>query len=770
MAWKPVVGESVERREDQRFLTGQGQFTDDVPVPDTLFGYVLRSIHAHARLVEVDTRRAKAGDGVVAIYLAEDLEAAGVRPIPSLTQTAPFAFNNRDGSSVPLADQYPLAKGKVRYVGEPIAFVVAHTLNQARDATELIDIDYELLEPVFGYASDEHDQQSAIWDHAPSNNSFDWVSGDPHSVTAAFADAAHVTKLSLTYPRVVVAFMEPRGIVAHHDVRSGRTTIWAGTQSPHRIRDQIADLLGASAAEFRIITPDMGGGFGARGGLYPEYLVVTFAARALGRAIRWTSDRSEGFLTDTQARDVRLVGELALDVRGQFTALRIRGVYRHGAYIPGRSLWALVPHMAMMICGVYRIPAASLELQGRFSNTAPVSPLRGVARAEAAYTLERLVDAAASQTGRDPVALRRLNLIGPEDMPWQTPVGACYDCGDFTNNLELALQDIDAQAFEQRRLCAAQTGKLRGLGISVYVENTMGAPSEFAEVVVEDSVIRAHMGTQNFGMGHETVFAQILADELQVSDQRIQVDCGDTDLVQQGFGSHGSRSTRIGGTALVLAGRALIERARTLASELLEVAEVDLEYSQGSFAIAGTDRSVTLHELASFEQSRNATLSAQAVHEVTGPIFPNGCHACEVEVDPETGCVEIITHVMVADTGRAINPMLVHGQLHGGLAQGLGHVLGEQADYDPQTLQLRNGSFMDYLMPRADDFPSFDTRINDIPTADNPLGAKGAGEGPTTGSPGAMMNAILNALASRGVTELDLPATPERVWQALRGH
>ena len=765
---KRAVGRSVTRREDLRFLTGSGQFTDDIEAPEALHAFVLRSPHAHAKIVAVDVNRARQNVGVVAIYLAADLEAAKVLPIPCQTQTPPFAFKNRDGSAVPLADQHALAGDKVRYVGEPVAFVVASTFAQACEAAELINVEYQPLPAVIAPKRHVDSDAPAIWDHAPSNASFDWAAGDLDAVQAAFSKAAHVTSLQLDYPRVVVAFMEPRAIVAQHDSMSKRTTIWAGTQAPHRNRDTIAELLGAPVDEFRIVTPDMGGGFGARGGLYPEYLLTVFAARTLARTVRWTGTRSESFLSDSQARDVSMQSELALDADGLFCALRVRGVFRHGAYIPGRSLWALLPHMAEMLCGAYRIPVARLELQGVFSNTAPVSPLRGVARAEANYSLERLVMAASAELDCDAVELRRKNVILSEQMPWRTPTGAHYDSGDFAGNLELALTNINAETFESRRMSAQTNGKLRGLGVGLYVENTMGAPSEFAEVVAEESGdFTVHMGTQNFGMGHETIFAQVLADELGVDHEHIYVDCGDTAIVTTGSGSHGSRSTRIGGTALVLAGRELVKLARERAAEFLEVSEADVDYADGRFAIPGTDRGVNLASLASEAHKKGQTLSAHAHHEVTGPVYPNGCHACEVEVDPETGQVQVVAHVMVADTGRAINPMLVHGQLHGGLAQGLGHAMGERADYDVDTGQLRNGSFLDYFMPRADDFPLFVTLINDVPTDDNPLGVKGAGEGPTTGSPAAMMNAVVNALSPFGITHLDLPATPERVWRAL---
>lgn len=765
-----LVGTSVLRREDQRFLTGSGWFTDDIETSDSVHAYVFRSEHSHARIKQIDVRAAQTLPGVAAVYTATDLEAAGVQPIPSLNQSPPFALINQDGSSVPLADQYPLAREKVRYVGEPVAFVIADRLSVARDAAESIEVDYELLPAVIDKDAALGGDVARVWDNVGSNLSFDWASGDSAAVEGAFADAFHISRVDLEYPRVVVAFMEPRAALATHDQATGRTTFWAGTQSPHRNLGLLSEILGISIDDLHVITPDIGGGFGARGAVYPEYILTVFAARQSGRTVRWTAERGEAFLTDTQARDQRLMGELALDEDGRFIALRLRAIYRHGAYVPGRSLWAVALHQAQMICGVYRIPAACFEMKGVFSNTAPVSPLRGVARAEAAYALERLVDTAARETGRDRVELRRLNLIASDEMPWQTPVGSCYDSGDFVTNLNIALDTAEATTFEPRRQEAREKcGMIRGLGVAVYIENTMGAPNEFAEVIAgPHASIVAHMGTQNFGMGHETVFAQVLADALEIDLDRISIDYGDTDRVRNGSGSHGSRSMRIGGTVLVHAASAFLDEARDQAAELLEVSIADLEYAHGRFTIRGTDRSTELADIARFAEARGGRLSAAREHEVKVATYPNGCHVCEVEIDPETGRVQIIKHVLVADVGRSVNPMIVHGQLHGGLAQGLGHVMSEEAVYDTKTGQLLSGSFMDYAIPRADDFPHFATILNDVPTAENPLGVKGAGEGPTTGSPPAMMNAIIDALSGHGITQLDMPATSERIWRALQ--
>ena len=756
------------RREDLRFLTGSGRFTDDLEFEAEAHGHVLRSPHGHARVAALDPVQASRCPGVLAIYTADDLIGAGVQAIPSLTRVEPSAIRNRDGSQMPLAPQYPLAREVTRHVGEPVAFVVAESAALAAEAAERIDIRYEALPAVVDRNAALEQDAPLVWGDTASNQSFDWASGDATATAAAMRNAERIAELELDYARVVVAFLEPRGAIATLS-RDGRLTLWTGTQAPHRTRDMLAEILGLESGRLRVVAPDMGGGFGARGTMYPELVLTTFAARALGRPVRWTAERAESFLTDTQARDLRMHGRLALDEGGRFTALEVDALYRHGAYLPARSVWALVPHMAHMLCGVYRIPAVSFNIRGVFTNTAPVSPLRGVARAEAAYLLERLVDEAAERTGRDPIELRRTNLIASHEMPWRTPTGACYDSGDFERGLELALEAAEWRTFSERRAQSQASGKLRGIGSSVYIENTMGAPSEFAELtVLPAGDIELAVGTQNFGMGHETVFAQVAADQLGVDPRRIQVIYGDTDRVKHGSGSHGSRSMRICGPAVLFGARKLIERARDDAARELEAAPADLDYHGGRFTITGTDRSIALETIAQRLAARGEVLIESHEHHTDVPTYPNGCHVCEVEVDPETGVTQIVRHTLIADVGRAINETIVHGQLHGGLAQGLGHVLGERAVYDPLDGQCLTGSFMDYPIPRADELPTFRIGLNEVPTADNPLGVKGAGEGPTTGSPPAMMNAILDALRREGVHDVGMPATPERVWRALR--
>jgi carbon-monoxide dehydrogenase large subunit len=479
-------------------------------------------------------------------------------------------------------------------------------------------------------------------------------------------------------------------------------------------------------------------------------------------------ERSESFLADAQARSQLLRGTLAIDAEGRFTGIVLAARWRHGGYLTSRSVFVIVSWMAPMICGPYRIPAHHFTLEGVFTNTAPIAAFRGIARAEVTYLLERLVDAAARQTGIDRIELRRRNLIAPADMPWHAPTGAVYPPADFVRNLEIGLQTIEWKGFAERRRSSEAGGRLRGIGVSVYVENAGGAPSEFVDVRIDgQGEVVMHVGTQDFGMGHATVFAQVAADVLGVAPAAVRVIDGDTDLVAAGFGGHGSRCARIGGGAVVQGTRAVVERGRELAADLLEAAAADVEFSAGSYRIRGTDRRIGLFEVARAAEGRGQPLAAAETFETTAPSYPSGCQLCEVEVDPATGRVVILRHVMVADPGRVLNPLIVTGQLHGGIAQGIGQALLERVVWDEASGQLLSGSFMDFALPRADDLPSFDTAFNVVPAEDNPLGVKGIGEGPTTGSPPAVVNAVLDAVSSRGVTALDMPLTPERIWRAL---
>jgi len=770
LSGRHYIGEPILRLEDQRFLTGQGCYTDDISRPEQTWSAVARSPHAHARIKHIDKSIAENMPGVLAVLTHQDI-VESTHPIPTVIGFDPAILAGRDGQVPADPPQWGLAVDKVRLVGDGVAFVVAETLAQAQAAAEQVHVDYELLDNVISFEDALDPSSPLLWEQHGSNTSFIWDQGDTDEVEAVFNDAAHTASLTLENPRQLVAFMEPRAILAEYHDDNGTFTVHAGAQSAHSIQNVLSMTLGVPVSDIHVIVPDTGGGFGARNIVYPEFILACFAARAIGRPVHWTAERSEAFLTDTQARDQRVQVDLAMGPAGEFRAIRARIAWRHGAYVPSRSLWVHISFMPGLLCGPYRFETCYLELKGLFTNTGPVHAFRGVGRAEMSYMLERLVDKAAVVSGIDRIELRQRNLIAPEQMPYKTPAGALYGRCEFQRNLDLAQQAIDWQGFEARKAQAARDGRLRGIGVSVYVESTGGAPSEFSEVRVDpEGWVEARMGTQSFGMGHETVFAQVLAERLDVDLEHVRVINGDTALVKQGFGSHGSRSMRIGGGALVLGSDRLMEKATTLAAEHLEVAQADLEYRDGEFVIPGTDRAVSLFELArACKASSDSKLAAEAVFETHNHAFANGAHITEVEIDVETGQLELISHVLVIDVGNVVNPLITRGQLHGGIAQGIGQAVFENVVYEPETGQLQSGSFMDYCLPRADDMPAMTTSFNEVPCEDNPLGAKGAGEGPTTGSPPAVINAILDALSTCGVTELDMPATPFRIWQALQG-
>ena len=762
------IGRPLPRLEDQRFLTGAGQYTADLDLPNQAHAMVVRSPHAHAQIAGIDAEAARHAPGVLAVYTSEDLRAAGIGPLPSWTRTPPFKVLNADGAEMPLAEQYPLAIERVRYVGEPVALVVAESPLTARDAAELVAVDWRPMPAVTEVDGALAAGAPLLWPELSSNRSFQWEAGDRDAVAERLNAAAHVIELEVDYPRAIVAFMEPRAAIGDYDPSTRRYSLCAGCQSAHQLRTVLAQVVGVSEDALRVIVPDVGGGFGARNIAYPEFVLVLFAAKALGRPVKWVAERSESFVTDAQARSQRLRGTLALDTDGRFLALQVASTWRHGGYFTTRSVFVLVHWMAPMVCGPYRIPVHHFALEGVFTNTTPIAAYRGIARAELAYLLERLVDAAALQIGIDRIELRRRNLIAPTEMPYRSPTGAVYPPAQFERNLDLGLAAIDWAGSAARRAEARKRGKLRGIGVSVYIENAGGAPSEFARVQVDGAgQVLLHVGTQDFGMGHETVFAQVLADVLGVDPAAVRVVDGDTDVVEIGFGGHGSRCARIGGGAVLKGGRAVVERGRAFAADLLEAAVADVEFHGGAYVISGTDRRIGLFKVARVAEERGAPLIAGATFETAGPSYPNGCQLCEVEVDPDTGKVTIERYVMVADPGRLLNPLIVEGQLHGGIAQGIGQALLERVAYDRASGQLLSGSFMDFALPRADDLPTFTTVCNPVPAEDNPLGVKGIGEGPTTGSPPAVVNAVLDALGELGVSALDMPLTPERVWRAL---
>jgi len=763
------IGAPVLRKEDERFLLGEACFSDDIQPEGASIAVVLRSSVAHAEIRAIDADLARVAPGVKLILLAEDLEMHGVQPIPSFSTIAPFDIGRIDGTDGADLSQYPLARDRVRYAGEPVAFIVADTAENAQNAAELIDIDYVDLPAIMDIEDALAPVAEQLWPDAPGNVTFDWETGDAAASEAVFAAASHVSRLRLENNRVVIAFMEPRAAVAEWDQEKECYTLRVGCQSAHGMRGGLAAVLGVDEAKVRVVVSDTGGGFGARGAVYPEFVVALLASRLLCRAVKWTENRSEAFLADTQSRDHVFQGELALDMDGRFLALRVRGDWRHGAYLGSRSVWVMTHYLSQILGGPYRMPAGHLMLRGVASNTTPMGALRGIGRLEANYVLERLIDQAAVEIGADPLVLRRKNLIGSEDMPWRMIGGAIITSGAFADNLDRALMIADPRGIGARRARASTEGRLHGFGVALYTENNGSTPTEFAEIAVDGAgKVTAMVGTQDFGMGHSTMYSQILSERLGVAFEDVSVLYGDTGRVRRGVGSFGSRSARLGGSAAVLGAEKVISRGRKIASDLLEAPSMDIEFSDGRFTIAGTDRSVALSEVAARAETMGDPLSEEADFDAEGEVVSNGVHVCELTIDPALGTVRLENYVIVADVGRIVNPIIVAGQMHGGAAQGIGQALQERIAYDAESGQTLTGSFMDYDVPKADDLPTFQIAFNEVFEAENPLGVKGAGECATTGAPAAVMNAVADALRRAGAKPIDMPATPERLWRALR--
>ena len=762
----PAIGQSFRRKEDRRFLTGAGRYGDDVSVPGALVAQVVRSPHPHARIERIDSSAGAKIAGVHAIITGADIASSSQR-IPSFTRTEPFKALNRDGSLMPEPDQPILAQDKVRYLGEPVALVVADNAYIAQRAADALIIDYVPLAALTEIESATHEHAPRIWDDIPNNQSFDWEHGDEAATDAAFDNAHHVTRLRLRNNRIAAVFMEPRTALAQYHTDTHRITLHTGSQTAHRMQEAICGILKLPTDALDVVTPDLGGGFGARGAVYPEMALVVYAARALKRSVKWVADRSESFLSDTQSRDHVLTGELALDEQGRFTALRVHITWRHGAYLPGRGIWVMTHYLIPTVGGVYTIPHGYIRMRGVVTNTTPLSAIRGVGRVEATYLIESLVDAAARELNIDRIELRRRNLIAAQQLPFTAIGGARYECCTFEPHLDHALQLSDWSGFEQRRPAAQR--HLRGIGCAMYVENDGGAPSEYACLTVhEHNRVELAIGTQNLGTGHETVYAQIVMDALSVPFDSVRLVDGDTRDVARGSGSHGSRSMRVGGTAIVMAAEQLLADAKALASEMLQTDAARVRYEQGAFRTHHDGPQVSLFHVAAYSQERGQRLRAEADFTQTRESYSSGCHVCEVAIDQDTGVVTLLQHVIVTDVGRAINPLLVDGQVHGAAVQGLGQAAMEEVRYDPETGQTLTGSLMDYIFPRADDFPCFTTATAENGESDNPLGVKGVGEGPTTGAPAAYMNAVRDALASIGAAPIDMPATSEKIWRAIK--
>jgi aerobic carbon-monoxide dehydrogenase large subunit len=765
------IGQPVPREEDPYLVRGAGRYVDDVQVSGQARGYVLRSPHGHARIVAVSTDAAKAMPGVLLVLTGAD---EALRKLG--TQRPMTPRQRRDGSPAFASPQPFLARERVRYLGDPVGFVVAETLEQAKDAAEAIEVEYDTLPAVATTEDAIRPGAVAVWTGCPDNQAFTHTAGDAAAVAKMFAAAAHVIKHRMVINRLTTNSMEPRGCIAEYAVRDRRTTLRCTVQGPHMIRRAIAtEVFKEAETQFRVIAENVGGGFGMKGGLYPEYVLAALAARLTGRPVKWISDRSEAIQSDEHCRDNVTEAELALDGNGRFLALAVRNFANIGAYYNSDRNAGPPTNNIGVLAGTYVIPAIRSEVTAVLTNTMLTGPYRGAGRPEAAYVIETMVDLAARKLGIDPAELRRRNIIPAAAMPYKTALIYTYDCGDFGKNLEDCLVKADYAGFPARRAEARRRGKLRGLGVSSTVEASNAGLIEHAEIRFDPTgTVTVAVGTHDHGQGHATTFRQIICDRLGIAPGQIRFNYGDTDQIAIGTGTFGSRSTIAAGTAMIIAAEKIVAKGRRIAAHLMEAGEHDIVFEQGKFVVAGTDKAIDLVTIA-----RTAFVPAKLPKDIEAGLFetgtfnggertyPNGCHITEVEIDRETGAVTLVRYTAVDDVGHMINPLLVEGQLHGGIVQGVGQALMENIAYDGSG-QLLSGSFMDYAMPRAIDFCPFVLGENEVPTKTNPLGVKGAGESGTVGALSSVMNAVNAALAELGASYVQMPATPEKVWRALR--
>jgi carbon-monoxide dehydrogenase large subunit len=776
------IGQPVRRKEDARLVTGRGRFSDDLNLPGQAYAVVVRSPHAHAWIGRVDSTAASTLPGVIAVITGADVKRAALNSIapdhilmgpPEIRRRAPDIFpENRDGSAWYTSPHLPLPADRARFVGEPVAMVVAETIAIAKDAAERVVVDYEPLDVVTTGVGAVEPDAPLLWAERNSNVGFDADAGSIAETAAAFARASRIVRLRTWIQRVTGVPMEPRAAVGDYDAATGRYTLYAGSGGIQRQRREVASILGVSQDLVRVVAQDIGGNFGTKNGLFPEYPLVVFAARRVGRPVKWTCDRSEAFLSDYHGRDLYVEAELALDKNGNFLAIRGSNVSNVGAHTA--SYVAIWKGMSLM-SGNYHIPAGLFRGRAATTNTMSTAPYRSAGRPEAIFVIERLVDIAARECGTDRVELRRRNLVQAGEMPYRNPMGVTYEDGDYAQVMERALELGDWDGFSKRRAEARRRGRLRGIGVANYVEITSGVPRERAEITIfPEGRVELMIGALSSGQGHETSFAQCVVEVLGVPIESIQLIEGDTDRVPVGGGSHSGRSMRMGCVIIDRASKEIVAKGRRIAAVMLEAAEIDIAFAQGRYTVKGTDRSVGLFEVAAAARART-----DLPDELGGPLggvcdevfkvasFPFGSHVCEVEIDPETGAVELARYTAVDDVGRAVNPLILHGQTHGGIAQGIGQALLEQCHYDPETGQLLTASFMDYAMPRADMLPSFVTEISEIPSTTNPLGVRSGGEGGTTPALAVVVNAIVDALAEFGVTHVEMPTTSERLWRTI---
>src|SRR5499433_1322059 len=742
MTTKTGIGEPVLRKEDARLLVGAGRFSDDVDLPRQARAFVVRSAHAHARIRGIDCTRAKALKGVLAVLTADDFKADGLKPIPpDASTTMPIEVQrklpdvvlvHRNGPITP-TPYYPLAVDKVRYVGEAVVLVIAETLAIAKDAAELVEIDYDTLPPAIDTAQSAEEGAPLVWDNTSSNIFLDAEVGDAAATERAFANAAHVVKLETWVRRVTGVPMEARAAVGSYDKQTGRYFLHAGSGGVVRQKGEIATMLGVKPEQVRVVTYEIGGNFGTKNSIFPEFPLVLWASKRIGRPVKWVCERSEAFLSDYQGRDLVAKVELALDKKGRFLAMRGSHLSNVGAYTA-----SIVPLRkgVSIFSGVYKVPLAYYRAYGVHSNTMPTAPYRSAGRPEAMFIMERLCDLAAIETGVDRIEIRRRNLIAPDELPYRTPFGVTYDNGNYEESMDRSIALADWHGFRKRRAESKRNGKLRGIGLANYIELTMGYPREWSEVkVLPSGIVEVAVGTLSSGQGHETSFAQCVSEWLGVPFESVRLVQGDTDIIPVGGGSHSGRSMRMAGVCMGNAANGVIERSRQIAAHMFKLEPKDIEFSNGSFTAGG---------------------------------YPYGCATCEVEIDPDTGAIEVVSYCATDDVGRAINPMILHGQTHGGAAQGVGQALWEQCVDDARSGQVMTGSFMDYAMPRSDNLPFFKTDLMEVPSPSNPLGVRAGGAGGTTPALAAVINAVVDALSEFGVTHLDMPATPECIWRAIR--
>ena len=779
------IGAAVRRKEDHRFITGKGQYVDDINRPNQLYAVILRSPLAHGKIKSLETDAAKAAPGVVAVFTGADMAAAGVGGLP-----CGWGITSSDGSPMAEPGHPPLAVDVVHHVGDQVAVVLAETKAAARDAVELIEVDYDDLPAVASLDAAAAEGAPLVWDDAPGNICFDWEIGDAAATDAAFAKAAQVVSIDIVNNRLIANAMEPRAAIGDYDSGKDEYTLFTTSQNPHVIRMLMgAFVLGIPEHKLRVVSPDVGGGFGSKIFHYAEEAIVTWASKQVDRPVKWTADRSESFISDAHGRDHVSHAELALSEDGEFLGLRVDTRANLGAYLS--TFGPAVPTIlyATLLAGTYKTPAIHARVRGMFTHTVPVDAYRGAGRPEASYLLERLVDRAAKVTGIDPIELRRRNFIKPDEFPYQTPVALEYDIGDYDAAVDKALELADYDNFAQRREESASRGKLRGVGIATYIEACGIAPSNVAGALgaraglYEAGTVRVNptgsvsvfTGSHSHGQGHETTFAQLVTEALGVDFDNVSIVHGDTGKVPFGMGTYGSRSAAVGGVALMNALEKIRTKSRKIAAHLLEASAEDIEFKDGKLTVVGTDRSVAFGDVAMAAyvphnyplDTLEPGLEETAFYDPKNFTFPAGCHICEVEIDPDTGVVDVVSFTAADDFGRIINPMIVEGQVHGGVTQGIGQALYEQCVYDDSG-QLLSGSMMDYCLPRADNVPNFAVTTNVTPCTHNVLGVKGCGEAGAIAAPPAVINAVVNALAEYEIDDMPMPATPERVWRAIQ--